>query len=114
MWNSMIEAYDKARQRAAMMGRPVSKDEAMKSLYPYFAMAMRDNLQGRALDQEKDIFNKNYKLQQQIRNDAKPIGMANVAISGLGTLGSAYYMNQQDDLYRQKLNALMALYGGNK
>ena len=126
MYNDLIRAYEETKRRAQLNGVPVSREDTMRALAPIYAQYAKDavtkremDLKGQALDlrrqelaQNKDIFNKRYQLEEDMRSDARPWQYANLAISGLGTLGGAYYANQQDELYRQRLAKLMQMYGG--
>lgn len=112
MYDSLLQAYDQARRRAQMNGMAVSKEDTMKALGPIYSQYARDAMAGRQLDQNRELFDKRLAFEQETRDKARPIQIANALISGAGAIGTGLYANRQDDLYRQKLAALMKLYGG--
>lgn len=114
MYNSLLEAYDKARRNAAQNGMPVSKEEVLRALYPVYAQYAKDAITAKTLDQNKELFNRRQEFEQRQINRARPIQYANVGVSAANAIGTGLYANQQDDLYRQKLNLLMQMYGGNR
>lgn len=132
MFNTLLQQYDAAKQAAASRGIPVSREDVLRSLYPAFASlaegsnrAASNELAAKKLAQEKYLFDKSMKQQGNMFNvemaankramdRARPVNYANIALSGLNTLGTGIYMNRQEDEMRKRLALLNQMYGGAK
>jgi len=77
------------------------------------------DLRGRGLDAEREqfnashgwaqeLFNRKMEMENNYRDRARPVNYANLAISGLGTLGTGLYANRQEDELLRRL-ALMKM-----
>lgn len=66
----------------------------------------------KALANKQYIYNKGYDLNKSYYNKMMPVNYANLAVSGLGSLGSILYQNKKDDQLQQRLTLLNKLYGG--
>lgn len=119
MYESIMQAYDKAKRQAALRGIPLSKDDVLRTLAPIYAQYAQDAttqkgiaLKDKALKQNADQFSVSMNNARHNYDSNMPLNYANIALAGLGTLGAGLYSNQQEDLMRRRLALLEKQFGG--